>query len=92
MMILTHLIDGFFFLQTGGNRGNGSTSNTFSYSDANGNTYSRKVDASLNTITIDEQSGTLAPAPSAQRQPQSPASDDDRGLPRLPSGRKVPSS
>ncbi|KAF8921285.1 peptide N-acetyl-beta-D-glucosaminyl asparaginase amidase A-domain-containing protein [Mucidula mucida] len=58
--------DGFFQLRTGGNFGNGTNSNTFSYVDTAGNTFNRRVNAALNVITLDEESGTLAPL-SAQK-------------------------
>ncbi|KAF9053698.1 hypothetical protein BDZ89DRAFT_1004690 [Hymenopellis radicata] len=58
--------DGFFQLRAGGNFGNGTNNNTFSYVDTAGNTFSRRVNAALNVITLDEESGTLVPA-SAQK-------------------------
>jgi len=39
----------------------GSNNNTFSYSDLDGNTYTRNVNASNNTIVFDQQGGSLAP-------------------------------
>ncbi|KAH0583869.1 hypothetical protein H2248_009465 [Termitomyces sp. 'cryptogamus'] len=51
----------FFNISPSGNTGNGTNNNTFAYSDSAGNTYQRKVNAALNNITLDEQSGTLAP-------------------------------
>lgn len=58
----THLLisGAFFQLATGGNYGNGSSSNTFSYDDTDGNTYTRRIDASNNVIMFDEVGGTLA--------------------------------
>ncbi|ESK96977.1 peptide-n4-(n-acetyl-beta-glucosaminyl)asparagine amidase a [Moniliophthora roreri MCA 2997] len=50
----------FFQLQTGGNFGNGTSNNTFSYIDAAGNTYNRRVNAAYNNITLDQESGSLA--------------------------------
>lgn len=47
------------------NTSNGTNSNTFSFKDAAGNTFQRRVDAALNIITLDEQSGNLAPSPDA---------------------------
>ncbi|EIM90037.1 uncharacterized protein STEHIDRAFT_52329, partial [Stereum hirsutum FP-91666 SS1] len=49
---------------TGGNNndGQGASNNTFSYSDDAGNTYSRQVGASANSITYDTQSGSLPAA------------------------------
>ncbi|TRM58681.1 peptide N-acetyl-beta-D-glucosaminyl asparaginase amidase A-domain-containing protein [Schizophyllum amplum] len=43
-----------------GNYGNGTTNNTFIYSDAAGNTYTRSVNAAYNQITLDEEGGSLA--------------------------------
>ncbi|KAF9264679.1 hypothetical protein L218DRAFT_998188 [Marasmius fiardii PR-910] len=41
----------------------GSTNNnTFSYVDTDGNSFNRRVNAARNVITLDQQSGTLAPA------------------------------
>ncbi|EEB96963.1 hypothetical protein MPER_03812, partial [Moniliophthora perniciosa FA553] len=47
-------------LQTGGNFGNGTSNNTFSYVDAAGNTYNRRVNVAYNNIALDEESGSLA--------------------------------
>lgn len=55
--------DGFFHLAPTGNTGNGTNSNVFSYSDDAKNTYNRKVNAEFNNITLDVESGNLAPAP-----------------------------
>ncbi|KAL0071407.1 hypothetical protein AAF712_001264 [Marasmius tenuissimus] len=52
--------DAFFQLATGGNFGNGTSNNTFSYADTAGNTYNRRVNAAFNNITLDEESGSLA--------------------------------
>ncbi|THU91154.1 hypothetical protein K435DRAFT_841150 [Dendrothele bispora CBS 962.96] len=51
---------GFFQLASGGNFGNGTNNNTFSYVDSAGNTYKRVVNAAFNNITLDEESGSLA--------------------------------
>ncbi|KAH9177901.1 peptide N-acetyl-beta-D-glucosaminyl asparaginase amidase A-domain-containing protein [Lactarius sanguifluus] len=40
---------------------NGTSSNTFSYTDTESNTYTRQVNASSNAIMFDNQGGTLAP-------------------------------
>jgi len=40
---------------------NGTSNNTFDYTDTAGNTYMRQVDASRNVITFDSQYGSLAP-------------------------------
>ncbi|KAE9396036.1 hypothetical protein BT96DRAFT_922388 [Gymnopus androsaceus JB14] len=60
--------NGFFQLGSAkiGNFGNGTNNNTFSYSDAEGNTYTRKVNAANTnfndtiTISLDEVGGSLA--------------------------------
>ncbi|KAF5380981.1 hypothetical protein D9615_003958 [Tricholomella constricta] len=52
--------DGFFQLATGGNFGNGTSNNTFAYADLAGNTYARDVNAALNVITLDRETGNLA--------------------------------
>ncbi|KAH9047740.1 peptide N-acetyl-beta-D-glucosaminyl asparaginase amidase A-domain-containing protein [Lactarius hengduanensis] len=39
----------------------GTSNNTFSYNDTEGNTYTRQVNASSNVIVFDNQGGTLAP-------------------------------
>ncbi|KAK0228539.1 peptide N-acetyl-beta-D-glucosaminyl asparaginase amidase A-domain-containing protein [Armillaria fumosa] len=52
---------GFFQTASTGNTGNGTSNNTFTYSDTAGNTYQRIVNAALNNITFDKQSGSLAP-------------------------------
>ena len=49
-------------LSPNGNTGNGTSNNTFAYSDQAGNTFNRVVDAAFDVITSDQQSGTLAPA------------------------------
>ncbi|KAG5642949.1 hypothetical protein DXG03_001830, partial [Asterophora parasitica] len=51
--------DGFFQIKAGGNFGNGTNNNTFAYADLAGNTYIRKVNAALNVITLNVESGTL---------------------------------
>jgi len=79
------LATGFFQEASTGNTGNGTNSNTFSYSDAAGNTFQRKVDAVLNNITLDVQSGTLAPASSHHNPPQKLVGPV--GQARLPGGR-----
>jgi hypothetical protein len=54
------IADAFFELASSGNFGYGNSSNTFSYNDARGNTYSRDVSSANNTITSDRESGNLA--------------------------------
>ncbi|KAF5358320.1 hypothetical protein D9756_001569 [Leucocoprinus leucothites] len=78
------LADGFFHLQTGGNVGNGTNSNVFNYKDDAGNTYSRRVNAEFNVITLDQQSGSLAPAPEPSPLVVQGASSTTFSTPRLP--------
>ncbi|KAF7294928.1 Peptide-N4-(N-acetyl-beta-glucosaminyl)asparagine amidase A [Mycena indigotica] len=51
---------GFFNISSAGNSGNGTSNNTFSYVDTQGNTFQRRVNAAFNNITLDIQSGSLA--------------------------------
>ncbi|RXW20750.1 hypothetical protein EST38_g5118 [Candolleomyces aberdarensis] len=57
---------GFYNRAPTGNFGNGTNNNTFRYVDWNGNTYRRRVNAAYNNVTLDEVSGTLAPASGGQ--------------------------
>ena len=57
---LIQCIAGYFTIDTTGNAGNGTSNNTFAYTDTNGNTYDRGVDAAYNVIIYDQQSGSLA--------------------------------
>ncbi|KAF8654060.1 hypothetical protein AX16_003594 [Volvariella volvacea WC 439] len=80
---------GFFHLSSSGNTGNGTSNNTFSYSDFKGNIFQREVNAALNVITLDQSSGSLAPL-SVQRtvsSKQVPAGEFSAV--RLPGSRKV---
>ena len=82
-------VAGIIVLSPNGNTGNGTSNNTFAYSDQAGNTFNREVDAAFNVITSDQQSGTLAPAP-AEVSPQSIVSSfDGFGVARLPGGRQM---
>ncbi|KAF5326368.1 hypothetical protein D9611_000008 [Ephemerocybe angulata] len=54
------IASGYYTIASTGNFGNGTNNNTFAYSDADGNTYSRRVNAAYNVITLDEIEGTLA--------------------------------
>ena len=65
-------IGGFFTLSSTGNFGNGTSNNSLSYVDTAGNTYSRNVNAALNVITFDQQSGSLAPITSTPNTRQPP--------------------
>lgn len=80
---------GFFFISPDGNTGNGTNSNTFSYSDQAGNTYSRVVEAALGNITFDKQTGSLAPLPMPNQDHLQPFTGFT-GKVRLPGGRKLP--
>ncbi|KAG9318485.1 peptide N-acetyl-beta-D-glucosaminyl asparaginase amidase A-domain-containing protein [Chiua virens] len=51
---------GYFTISSAGNSGNGTSNNTFAYTDTHGNTYNRDVDAAYNVIVYDQQSGSLA--------------------------------
>ena len=55
------LASGFFTIASSGNSGNGTSTNTFTYSDDEGNTYDREVSAVDNVITADHQGGNLPP-------------------------------
>ena len=72
-----------------GNFGNGTSSNTFSYADAKGNTYTRTVASVNSTITSDHEGGTLAQG--TAHPASSPADVPQAGFarPRLP-GRSAP--
>ena len=66
---------------------NGTSNNTFTYSDSKGNTYNRDVDAAYDVITYDMQSGSLA----TTALPTSPSSSVSKPQPmpgaRLPGAR-----
>ncbi|PPR06641.1 hypothetical protein CVT26_001183 [Gymnopilus dilepis] len=81
--------DAFFLISPNGNSGNGTNSNAFSYVDQAGNTFFRTVDAVLNNITLDKQSGTLSPASSPHQFPLPPFSGF-AGAARLPNNRRAP--
>lgn len=53
-------VAGFYNLAPTGNFGNGTNSNNFAYEDADGNTYTRQVNAAFNNITLDRIGGSLA--------------------------------
>lgn len=56
------LAGGFFHTASTGNSGaNGTSENTFTYTDTAGNTYDREVSAASNVIVSDHQGGSLAP-------------------------------
>ena len=80
---------GFFTEASTGNTGNGTSNNTFSYVDAKGNTFFRTVDAALNNIIFDQESGTLA---TGKRQvfPIIPKSETFNATVRLPGRRVIP--
>jgi hypothetical protein len=85
---LTIISGGFFHISSGGNTGNGTSNNTFSYVDLAGNTYDRKVSVALNNITSDHQSGTLAPGSQAHFS-GFPVPSFAGGIVRLPGGRQI---
>ncbi|KAF8894619.1 peptide N-acetyl-beta-D-glucosaminyl asparaginase amidase A-domain-containing protein [Infundibulicybe gibba] len=60
---------GFFQTASTGNTGNGTNNNVLDYVDAAGNSYHRQVNAALNNITLDIQTGTLAPIAQIQHTP-----------------------
>ena len=72
-----------------GNTGNGTSNNTLDYFDETGNTYHRVVDAALNKITSDQQSGTLAPAESQPIIPPLSTSLEFAGVVRLPGDHQI---
>lgn len=76
-------------LSPNGNTGNGTSNNTFAYSDQAGNTFNRVVDAAFNVITRDQQGGRLAPGPAAAEASQSIVSLNGFGVARLPGGRQI---
>ncbi|KIJ69396.1 hypothetical protein HYDPIDRAFT_79703 [Hydnomerulius pinastri MD-312] len=79
---------GYFTISTTGNAGNGTSNNTFAYTDTKGNTYNRDVDAAYDAITYDEQSGSLA---TSAPLPASPFTSNAQNIPaaRLPGGRNM---
>ncbi|TFK42579.1 peptide N-acetyl-beta-D-glucosaminyl asparaginase amidase A-domain-containing protein [Crucibulum laeve] len=82
------LASGFFQTASTGNTGNGTNSNVFRYKDAAGNTYNREVNAALNNITLDHQSGSLAPI--TTKHSSTPLQSDDKfEKARLPGGRAI---
>ncbi|KAH7930776.1 hypothetical protein BV22DRAFT_999830 [Leucogyrophana mollusca] len=78
---------GYFTIATTGNTGNGTSNNTFAYTDLKGNTYNREVDAAYDVITYDQQSGSLATG----SLPQFPWASNSQDVPaaRLPGGRQA---
>ncbi|KAF8798027.1 hypothetical protein BYT27DRAFT_7343797 [Phlegmacium glaucopus] len=77
---------GFFLVSPNGNTGNGTSNNALDYFDQAGNTYHRVVDAALNKITTDKQSGSLAPTgPPIVL----PPFIEFAGVARLPGGRQI---
>ena len=70
-----------------GNTGNGTSNNTLDYVDLAGNTYHRAVDAALDVIISDQQSGSLAPVESPPI--ILPPFNQFAGVARLPGGRQI---
>ncbi|KAJ8489682.1 hypothetical protein ONZ45_g13482 [Pleurotus djamor] len=80
------LAEGFFTIAPTGNTGNGTSENQLTYVDSAGNTYAREVNASLNVITLDRESGSLAPTRKVAL-PKGPK-EAVAGTVRLPGGKK----
>ncbi len=81
--------DGFFNVAPTGNTGNGTSQNQLSYVDLAGNTYNREVNAALNVITLDKQSGSLAPAQQTTLQKATVSPKEATfGSVRLPGGKR----
>ncbi|KAI0928911.1 hypothetical protein AcW2_004771 [Taiwanofungus camphoratus] len=80
---------GYFEETPSGNYGNGTSNNTFSYVDLQGNSYDREVNASLDVITYDHQSGTLASGSPLQFPAINPLAALPMVKPRLPGGRQT---
>ncbi|KAG6866918.1 hypothetical protein C0991_003833 [Blastosporella zonata] len=80
-------------LMTGGNFGNGTSNNTFDYTDLAGNSYTRRVNAALNIITFNQEGGNLARPGSAEvsveTTPTRWTPAEDHGQVRLPGSRAV---
>ena len=76
-------------LSPNGNTGNGTSNNTFAYSDQAGNTFNRVVDAAFDVIISDHQSGTLAPAPASEVSQSMVSSLNGFAVARLPGGRQM---
>lgn len=80
---------GIFQETSTGNTGNGTSINTLNYVDLAGNTFSRQVNADLNKITLDHQSGSLASAPSSLRVQAPSGQEMTMAKARLPGGRSI---
>ncbi|KAI0647264.1 peptide N-acetyl-beta-D-glucosaminyl asparaginase amidase A-domain-containing protein [Trametes meyenii] len=83
------LATAFFTISSSGNFGNGTNSNTFSYTDLAGNTYDREVTAVDNNITADHQGGTLAPRNKVALPSFAQQTPFVITKPRLPGARKI---
>jgi len=79
---------GYFTIATGGNAGNGTSNNTFTYTDTKGNTYAREVDAAYNVIIRDQQSGSLATSTPFPPTPWTPNTQNAPAA-RLPGGKQL---
>ncbi|KAL0581739.1 hypothetical protein V5O48_000321 [Marasmius crinis-equi] len=77
--------------QLAGTTSAGNTSNnTFSYVDTEGNTFNRRVNAANNVITLDQQSGSLAPASFGSVEVGAPFIGESKfAEARLPGGRRI---
>lgn len=79
---------GYFTIATAGNAGNGTSNNTFTYTDTKGNTYDREVDAAYNVIIYDQQSGSLATSSPSPPTPWAAADSQTVLAARLPGDKK----
>ncbi|EJD06059.1 uncharacterized protein FOMMEDRAFT_145373 [Fomitiporia mediterranea MF3/22] len=74
------LASGFFTIASSGNTGNGTSNNTLTYADTEGNTFDREVDAVNNVIVSDHQGGSLAPSPAGVALGAQEDADRDGGV------------
>ncbi|KAI9566425.1 peptide N-acetyl-beta-D-glucosaminyl asparaginase amidase A-domain-containing protein [Boletus coccyginus] len=79
---------GYFTITTPRNAGNGTSNNTFTYTDTKGNTYDRRVNAAYNVIVYDQQSGSLATSTAASPTPWSNNAQSALVV-SLPGGKKL---
>ncbi|KAF8559579.1 hypothetical protein OG21DRAFT_1402188 [Imleria badia] len=80
---------GYFAITATNSTGNGTSNNAFTYTDTNGNTYDREVDAAYNVIIYDQQSGSLATNALPLPTPWT-ANAQNLPLARLPGGKQLP--
>lgn len=82
------LATGYFTISNAGNFGSGKNNNTFNYVDSEHNTYSRVVDAAMNKIVYNQESGSLAGSSSGMSWPVAPSSFSVPPA-RLPGGKGI---